>query len=432
MAKTGIKINVSNTTFAGVPKVNENSILFFLGVDSTKLKTSVLAEVRSAEEFKQKMLISQQALTEDDKAIIKQVEDYFNPTPTISNNGKLLWVYLVNKDSMYFYDHSVEEPVTISKADLAALLSQVIRETVADGFENRPRQMLISSGKNISNTVSPYFEDTGYSSIPTIEVAQLVITNLFEEGFSMVAITSSTTGGYSPISVSQAGGNDYLTIGSNQTDAPFVANCIVTDKTGEVAAIAKAGGYLVTKSIGTSIGDTSFESFASEMYLLTSYEGEAGSSVPVSSLPLSVVNAIGEKNYLFCRTRAPRNGLWWNDGATCADSATALSTLEAGRTIAAIVDDLREFFTSFINTRVPVADNGDIQPTYKQVVLDSAFAQVIQPYIDSGDISNARIELKALNDNMVESRTWEIKVSILPAPTLRWIEGFVFYVKSLE
>ena len=428
MAKTGIKINVSNTTFAGVPKVNENSILFFLGVDSSKLKTNLLAEVRSAEEFKSKMLITQQGLTEDDKSIIKQVEDYFNPTPTISNNGKLLWVYLVDVDDTFTYDEG-GEPVTITKADLAALLSQVIRETVADGFENRPRQMLISSGKNIFNTDLSYAM-LGNGNIPTVEAAQLAITNLFEEGFSMVAITSDTVGDYSTIESSDYG---YVYIGSRNHEAPFVANCIVTDKVGEVAAIAKAGGYLVTKSVGTSIGDTSFESFASEMYLLTSNgTGEAGESVPVSSLPLSVVNAIGEANYLFCRTRAPRNGLWWNDGATCADSATALSTLEAGRTIASVVDDLREFFTSFINTRVPVADNGDIQPTYKQVVLDSAFAQVIQPYIDSGDISNARIELKALNDNMVESRTWEVKVSILPAPTLRWIEGFVFYVKNLE
>ena len=427
MAKTGIKINVSNTTFAGVPKVNENSILFFLGVDSTKLKTNVLAEVRSAEEFKTKMLTSQQALTEDDKSIIKQVEDYFNPTPTISNNGKLLWVYLIPLYDTFPNDEG-GEPSTITKENLAALLSQVIRETVVDGFENRPRQMLISSGKNIFNTDLSYVM-LGNGNIPAVEAAQLAITNLFEEGFSMVAITSDTVGGYSPIE-SFSG---FVTVGSYDHNAPFVANCIVTDKVGEVAVVAKVGGYLVTKSIGTSIGDTSFESFASEMYLLThNGSGEAGDSIPVSSLPLSVVNAIGEENYLFCRTRAPRNGLWWNDGATCADSATALSTLEAGRTIASIVDDLREFFTSFINTRVPVADNGDIQPTYKQVVLDSAFAQVIQPYIDSGDISNARIELKALNDNMVESRTWEVKVSVLPAPTLRWIEGFVFYVKNLE
>ena len=428
MAKTGIKINVSNTTFAGVPKVNENSILFFLGVDSTKLKTNVLAEVRSAEEFKTKMLTSQQALTEDDKSIIKQVEDYFNPTPTISNNGKLLWVYLVSMDATFPYDEGGEQ-ISITTEDLAALLAQVVRETVADGFENRPRQMLISSGLNIFN-VDLASVVGGVNPLTVIEAAQLAITNLYEEGFSMVAITSKTIGDLSPIDYNP---ESEVSVYGNATTAPFVANCVVTDKRGGVAAITKAGGYLITKSIGASIGDVSADSFASEMYLLTSDgSGGAGESIAVSSLPLSVVEELGTKNYLFCRTRAPRNGLWWNDGATCADSATALSTLEAGRTIAAIVDDLREFFTSFINTRVPVADNGDIQPTYKQVVLDSAFAQVIQPYIDSGDISNARIELKALNDNMVESRTWEIKVSILPAPTLRWIEGFVFYVKSLE
>lgn len=428
MAKTGIKINVSNTTFAGVPKVNENSILFFLGVDSTKLKTNVLAEVRSAEEFKTKMLTSQQALTEDDKSIIKQVEDYFNPTPTISNNGKLLWVYLVSMDATFPYDGGGEQ-TSITTEDLAALLAQVVRETVADGFENRPRQMLISSGLNIFN-VDLASVVGGVNPLTVIEAAQIAITNLYEEGFSMVAITSKTIGDLAPIDYNP---ESVVSVYGNATTAPFVANCVVTDKVGGVAAITKAGGYLITKSIGASIGDVSADSFASEMYLLTSDgSGGAGESIAVSSLPLSVVEELGTENFLFCRTRAPRNGLWWNDGATCADSATALSTLEAGRTIASIVDDLREFFTAFINTRVPVADNGDIQSTYKQVVLDSAFAQVIQPYIDNGDISNARIELKALNNNMVESRTWEIKVSILPAPTLRWIEGFVFYVKNLE
>ena len=428
MAKTGIKINVSNTTFAGVPKVNENSILFFLGVDSTKLRTNVLAEVRSAEEFKTKMLTSQEGLTEDDKSIVKQVEDYFNPTLTISNNGKLLWVYLVSIDDTFPYDDGGNQN-TITSSDLAELLAQVVRETVVDGFENRPRQMLISSGLNISNVhVSTLVE--GANALNPIEAAQIAITNLYEEGFSMVGVSSKTTGDLSTIEVS---GNGFISVLSSGVTAPFVADCMVSDKVGGVAAIAKVGGYLITKSIGASIGDVSSDSFASEMYLLTNDgSGSAAESISVASLPLSVVEKLGEENYLFCRTRAPRNGLWWNDGATCADSATALSTLEAGRTIAAIVDDLREFFTAFINTRVPVADNGDIQSTYKQVVLDSAFAQVIQPYISSGDISNARIELKALNDNMVESRTWEVKVSILPAPTLRWIDGFVFYVKSLE
>lgn len=431
MAKTGIKIDVSNTTFAGVPKVNENSILFFLGVDSTKLKTDVLADVRSAEEFKTKMLTSQTGLTLDDESIIKQVEDYFNPTPTISNNGKLLWVYMLSLNSLIPYDEGGEGRELLDTASLAAYFVQVVRETVVDGFENRPRQMLISSAPNLHNkSLLDFVDNMTGDSIYAVTAAQLAITNLYEEGFSMVAITSSTIGNTSSVSFDTDSGG--ILVNVYTTEAPFVANCIVSDKVDGVAAITKAGGYLITKSIGASIGDVSVDSFASEMYLLTSLEGYAAASIAVTSLPLSVVEELGTKNYLFCRTRAPRNGLWWNDGATCADSATALSTLEAGRTIASIVDDLREFFTAFINTRVPVADNGDIQPTYKQVVLDSAFAQVIQPYIDSGDISNARIELKALNDNMVESRTWKIKVSILPAPTLRWIDGFVFYVKSLE
>ena len=33
---------------------------------------------------------------------------------------------------------------------------------------------------------------------------------------------------------------------------------------------------------------------------------------------------------------------------------------------------------------------------------------------------------------MIGTRTWEVTLEILDAPTLRWIDGKVFYVKSLE
>ena len=108
-----------------------------------------------------------------------------------------------------------------------------------------------------------------------------------------------------------------------------------------------------------------------------------------------------------------------------------MSTLEAARTICAMADDLQSFFVPYINTRVPVTSTGDIQSAYKQVVLDNARAAVVQKYIESGDISDARINLVAKDNDMIGTRTWEVTLSILPAPTLRWIDGYVFYVKSL-
>ena len=147
---------------------------------------------------------------------------------------------------------------------------------------------------------------------------------------------------------------------------------------------------------------------------------------------MATLEGLGEKGYLFTRTRPPRNGLWWNDGATLNSPQNALSTLEAARTICAIADDLQSFFVPYINSRVPVSNTGDIQSTYKQVVLDNARATVIQKYIESGDISDARINLVAKDNDMVGTRTWEVSLAILPAPTLRWVDGYVFYVKTLE
>lgn len=213
--------------------------------------------------------------------------------------------------------------------------------------------------------------------------------------------------------------------------APMVGVCIVTNRQGDRACVGALCGYMATLTIGTSIGDTLQPQFSSSLYFMDADSSGAWINTPCVEASLSTINLLGDKQYIFARTRPPRNGLWWNDGATCEDAATALSTLEAGRTIASICDDLQSFFTPYINSKVPVNSNGDIRGDYKQTVLQNARANIIEPYIESQDISDARISLEAENNDMVGTRTWKVQVEILAAPTLRWIDGFVFYVSSL-
>lgn len=394
MATTGFKIQVKNTVLGENPQVNANSMLVVVGAvaeGAFSLDTPEL--LRSLDD------LEALGVTEERNAhLIKQVGDFFAPTPNLNNNGTILWLVGVSDGS------NANNTVKTKLADW-------VRATVVNGFEFRPRQILIADNEeNADHDVKP-------------EDVQTVITELYTEGFSTVAIIGASAnriGG----DISQAtvynGLEDMSDLSAN-----MVGYCIVTDVVDDHAIVGKLGGWLASLSVGTSVGDVSLGSFAQSLYFCDE------ANTPCAKISLACAEALGAKQYLFCRTRPPQNGLYWNDGATCGDPTTALSTLEAGRTIASMVDDLRSYFTPYLNSKVPVNSKGDIESTYKQVVLDGVYAQVIQRYKDSGDISDARVELVALNNDMVGTRTWEVTLAILPAPTLRWIEGYVFYVKSL-
>lgn len=394
MATTGFKIQVKNTVLGENPQVNANSMLVMLDqvlaggelARTFMYDTPVL--IRSLDDLRAL------GVTEENNAeLIKQVGDFFAPTPNVNNNGTVLWVVAAQ---------------TLNSVKTS--LAEWVRSTVVNGFEFRPRQLLISYG-DIDSSVAP-------------EDVQTVITELYAEGFSMVAIIG--TGGqlFEADEVTDLSQVNSLA-DMSKLAAGMVGYCIVTDEPSARACVGKLGGWLASLSVGTSVGDVSLGPFAQSLYFCD------GADTACARLPLACAEVLGAKQYLFCRTRPPQNGLYWNDGATCGDPTTALSTLEAGRTIASMVDDLRSYFTPYLNSKVPVNSRGDIESTYKQVVLDGVYAQVIQRYKDSGDISDARVEIVALNNDMVGTRTWEVTLAILPAPTLRWIEGYVFYVKSL-
>lgn len=392
MAKTGISIKVSNSAFGGVPNVDANSMLIVAG--ATAVSTGDLAFalntpylLRSLED-----LDVLDITLANNKNIYEQVQGFYSPKSGINNTGTVLWLVGVT---------------TLTTADI---IISAVRETVIDGFQYRPRNILIAQ-LNV------------YAAFPLEPSAiQTALDTLYEEGFSTVAILGDCIRG----NVTSFAFPDLST-----QNAPMVGVCVVSDAVSSIASVGKIGGFMATLSVGTSIGDASLSAFASSMYFVDMSATSTFVNTPCSNLSLTKINDLGTKQYIFARTRPPFNGLWLNDGATAADSATALSTLEAGRTIASLVDALREFLTPYLNNKIPVNKDGDIQSTYKQVVLDNARSKVVMPYISSGDISDARITIQAKDGDMVGTRTWEVTLSVLPAPTLRWIDGYVFYVKSL-
>lgn len=392
MARTGIAIKVSNTVLGSPPKVDSNSMLIVVG--ATAVTTGAMAfsldipyMLQAADDLK-----TLDITESNNPHVYRQVNDYY-----AKNAGSILWLV----------------GTAHTNAEVTSdVIVDYVRDTVVQGFQYRPRQWAVSFDSDATETFD-------YAQLQT------AIDTLYNEGFSTVGIIGA-------LRINGAIAVSYNTLPDLSTKAaPMIGTVIVTNRQGDRPCVGFTLGYMASLSVGTSIGDASLPSLGDSFYYIDHNGTGDYINTSCAKVSLGCVNVLGDKQYIFTRTRPPRNGLWFNDGGTAEDATTALSTLEAGRTIASLVDELRSFFTPYINNKIPVNKDGDIQSTYKQVVLDNARSSIIRPYIESGDISDAQISLKARNDDMVGTRTWEVTLAILPAPTLRWIDGYVFYVKSL-
>ena len=395
MAKTGIKIQVADSVLGAPLNVNATTMIFSFGGDETQ----DLISGRSLGELESKNIVKGSDLH-------IAAKEYFNPSPPVSLDGNLLWVYGIISESFNADD-----------------ICEQVRKTVANSFDERPRQLVfLARGGDASYG--------GVDKSMAENTFQKALSQLATEGIRAVAIVSTPLDGGENESI-----NNTIVNADDVTkwNTPFVAVCPMAKSLSgdDVFGSVYVAATLATTSVGTSIGDGGLSAMQSPSVLAVETDGGEMANVDVRTLSLAQLDMLGQKGYLFTRPRPPRNGLWWNDGATCNDPDNALSSLEACRTICAMADDLQSFFVPYINTRVPVTSTGDIQSAYKQVVLDNARAAVVQKYIESGDISDARINLVAKDNDMIGTRTWEVTLSILPAPTLRWIDGYVFYVKSL-
>lgn len=393
MAKTGIKITTTDTVLGKPIDVNTTSMLVgSLDVfsDEASLGDGDAISGRSFDELVQKGLAANSSFAGFVKA-------YFSTDGGVDVTGNLVWVA------------QVSNPLDLKEA---------VRATTVKSFDERPRQIAFT--------------------LSSLEIQHIstALHDLANEGIRCVAIKSEWLTD-DDLNLSLAVENMKI---SSRVVYPFVAlNVMAYSNNGDeelgvehMVGAAIAARDLATISVGTSIGDGGRTPMQQLAWIpLHSDMEDATELFNVKSLTQSELDDLGEAQVLFTRPRPPRNGLWWNDGATRNDPANALSTLEACRTICAMADDLQSFFVPYINTRVPVTNTGDIQSAYKQVVLDNARAAVVQKYIENGDISDARINLVAKDNDMIGTRTWEVTLSILPAPTLRWIDGYVFYVKSL-
>lgn len=399
MARTGININISNTVLAPPASVNSNSMLIVVGAKATSAVSGTVAfELGMPYKLTSANDLASYGITEaNNKDLYEQVNDFYQPKAYVNNSGTILWIV-----GLADYTSKIEDNLPLW-----------VRYTTVGGNEYRPRQILISN------------DPTKMTSAPDVTKLQAAVMEMYAQAFSTCIITDVgvITGGAPKL-------EDLSTKASG-----MVGVVTFTKRQSSRAAVGAVGGWVSTLSVGTSMGDGSLSAFGTDLFFVDGTV--SGSTVtwvnsPCASASQATIDSLSDKQYIFPISRPPENGLWINDGSTAEDSSTALCTIEAARTIASVVDDLRAFFNKYLNTKIPTSKSGDIQSTFKQVMLDAARASVIQPYIDSGDISDATIQIVAKNNDMQGTRTLEVTLGIQQAITLRWVEGFVFYVKSVE
>lgn len=399
MARTGININISNTVLAPPASVNSNSMLIVVGAGPTPAGSGTVAfELGMPYKLTSANDLAGYGITkENNKDLYEQVNDFYQPKAYVNNSGTILWIVGL-KD----YTSKIEDELPLW-----------VKYTTVGGNEYRPRQILISN-------------DPTKMTLPLdVTKLQAAVMEMYAQAFSTCIITDV---GVIPGDISKL--DDLSTKASG-----MVGVVAFTKRQGSRAAVGAVGGWVSTLSVGTSMGDGSLSAFGTDLYFVDGTVNNstvAWTNSPCASASQAMIDALSDKQYIFPISRPPENGLWINDGSTAEDSSTALCTIEAARTIASVVDDLRAFFNKYLNTKIPTSKSGDIQSTFKQVMLDAARASVIRPYIDSGDISDATIQIVAKNNDMQGTRTLEVTLGIQQAITLRWVEGFVFYVKSVE
>lgn len=411
MAKTGINIQVRDTLFGtSVDRNVESAIVLFRcsavdsGIfdrfvgDNNEFAVAELTGPVDYSKYEAAFDTATEAPILRDWATITSnlVSSFYEPVEGISLLGAKLHVAATS-----------DKEITAGSLDVAPLLKYWANKGIF------PRQILFA----------PLYLGSAWGVLQPIAVDSFAMVSNVNNALSTYKMRSvvllsyphpPASGSITPI----AGVSERFSVVSATRKIPYEASFGIFDES------SRALGLLAHVSVGTSIGDCSLPIMPEDVGL---YTDDADVYTPNDS-----VESLDAMQVIYPRRRYPRVGSWFNDGSTIASPENALSTLESVRTLYAICDDLQDYFTTYINGRVPVTASGDIQSTFKQVVLDNARAKVIDKYIASGDISDARVSLVAKDNDMVGTRTWEVSVSILPAPTLRWIEGYVFYVNKLS
>lgn len=311
-------------------------------------------------------------------------------------------------------------------------VADAVMQTVENGYALRPRIFILCKGgkaaastKYTGSALNCDYDLTDIAAFQTFledmsNNNSIRMCGIYDGAF----LNPSTT----PIDVAK------LTDASG-INAPLVGYNITDIHGYGISSTGHVGGILSGRNIQASIGNVSLGSTVQKAYF-TNVKNTTGSITYQSGTPVSQLNnakndIIGEKGYVFLRTRPMITGLFYNDGSTCNLSTNALSKLEMVRVGNAVCDDAQQFLTLYLNVNIPVESDGTILASYKSSMSSDFYSRYIQPRLNAGQASDIRVTFSEKDGNYVQSKAIQCTVEILPSPAMEQGYVNVFYVSSL-
>lgn len=311
-------------------------------------------------------------------------------------------------------------------------VADAVMQTVENGYALRPRIFILCKGEKAAAST----EYTSNALNCDYDLTDIAAFQTFLEGMSndnSIRMCGIYDGAFlnpatTPIDVTD------LTDASG-LNAPLVGYNITDIHGYGISSTGHVGGILSGRNIQASIGNVSLGSTVQKAYFTNvKHTTEAityQSGTPVSQLNNAKNDIIGEKGYVFLRTRPMITGLFYNDGSTCNLSTNALSKLEMVRVGNAVCDDAQQFLTLYLNVNIPVESDGTILASYKSSMSSDFYSRYIQPRLNAGQASDIRVTFSEKDGNYVQSKAIQCTVEILPSPAMEQGYVNVFYVSSL-
>lgn len=311
-------------------------------------------------------------------------------------------------------------------------VADAVMQTVENGYALRPRIFILCKGENAAAST----KYTGGALNCDYDLTDIAAFQTFLEDMSndnSIRMCGIYDGAFlnpatTPIDVTKLADASGL-------NAPLVGYNITDIHGYGISSTGHVGGILSGRNIQASIGNVSLGSTVQKAYF-TNVKNTTGSITCQSGTPVSQLNnakndIIGEKGYVFLRTRPMITGLFYNDGSTCNLSANALSKLEMVRVGNAVCDDAQQFLTLYLNVNIPVESDGTILASYKSSMSSDFYSRYIQPRLNAGQASDIRVTFSEKDGNYVQSKAIQCTVEILPSPAMEQGYVNVFYVSSL-
>lgn len=425
MAKTGIYVSLSDSQI-GNNQSDESIAMIFAdapAISSTFLqdKAYMITGLQDAAALGITQEWETEQLSTSRSRLYTHIADFY----ANAGSGTKLWIC----GTTFTYGESG----SLSQASFySGKVADAVMQTVENGYALRPRIFILCKGekaaastKYTSSVLNCDYDLTDIAAFQTFLEDMSNDNSIRMCGIYDGAFLNPATTPIDVTNLTDASGLNAPLVGYNITDIHGYG----------ISSTGHVGGILSGRNIQASIGNVSLGSTVQKAYF-TNVKNTSGSITYQSGTPVSQLNnakndIIGEKGYVFLRTRPMITGLFYNDGSTCNLSTNALSKLEMVRVGNAVCDDAQQFLTLYLNVNIPVESDGTILASYKSSMSSDFYSRYIQPRLNAGQASDIRVTFSEKDGNYVQSKAIQCTVEILPSPAMEQGYVNVFYVSSL-